>query len=228
LVRRIYSALYNLIIGLFTTSKHLAKHAVTIQYPEEKRTDIPERSRGLVVLLSDKETGQLNCTVCMLCQRACPCGAIDIKEHRDEETKKRVLDDFIVDHTICCFCGICEETCNFAGIKLATYYENSTFTKDELIEHKDELQKRGLDVPYEKPVKKKPAAKPADKKPAGKPEAKAEDKKEAPLPTPEEAKDKPDKNVTAADARPEEEKEKPSDAKPAETPETKDNDRSED
>jgi NADH-quinone oxidoreductase subunit I len=225
--------LYNLIIGLFTTSKHLAKHAVTIQYPEEKRTDIPERSRGLVVLLSDKETGQLNCTVCMLCQRACPCGAITIKEHRDEQTKKRVLDDFIVDHTICCFCGICEETCNFAGIKLATYYENSTFTKDELIEHKDELQKRGLDVPYEKPVKKKPAAKkpaakPADKKPADKLEAKAEVKKETPPLAPEEAGDKPDKEITAPDTGPEDEKEKPStDTKPAETPETKDNDRSE-
>ena len=40
---------------------------------------MPERSRGVVVLLSDKETGDLNCTMCMLCMRVCPTAAIQIE-----------------------------------------------------------------------------------------------------------------------------------------------------
>lgn len=129
---------------------------------------MPERSRGIVVLLSDKETGELNCTTCLLCARACPCGAINIIHHKDEATKKRVLDDFIVNHTICCYCGLCEEACNFAAIKLANKYENSIYVRDDLIHHTSHLQELGRDVPYEKPVRKKPAAaaKPAAK-PAG-------------------------------------------------------------
>jgi NADH-quinone oxidoreductase subunit I len=159
-VRELVEALKNLVIGLLTTGKHLGRHAVTLQYPTQK-WQMPERSRGIVVLLSDKETGELNCTACMLCMRACPSAAIKIEQHRDEETKKRVLDEFIVDNTICCFCGLCEEACNFAAVKLATKYEFSTLNKEDLIWNKAKLQEVGRDVPYEKPVKKKAAPKPA-------------------------------------------------------------------
>lgn len=160
-MRKLVDAIKNLVIGLLTTGKHLGRHAVTLQYPTEK-WEMPERSRGIVVLLSDKETGKLNCTVCMLCMRACPSYAINIKFEKDEKGK-RILKDFIVDHTICCFCGLCEDACNFAAIKLAPKYEFSTFDKKELIWHTDKLQEIGRDVPYEKPVRKKPAAKPATK-----------------------------------------------------------------
>jgi len=169
-VRELVDAIKNLVIGLFTTGKHLGRHAVMLQYPTEK-WEMPERSRGIVVLLSDKETGKLNCTVCMLCMRACPSYAINIKFEKDEKGK-RILKDFIVDHTICCFCGLCEDACNFAAIKLAPKYEFSTFDKEELIWHTDMLQEIGRDVSYEKPVRKKPAAKPTAKavaKPAAKP-----------------------------------------------------------
>ena len=161
-MRKLVDAIKNLVIGLFTTGKHLGRHAVTLQYPTQ-RWEMPERSRGIVVLLSDKETGELNCTVCMLCMRACPSAAINIEFEKDEKGK-RILKDFVVDNTICCFCGLCQETCNFAAIKMATMYEFSTLNKEDLIWHTDKLQEMGRDVPYEKPVrKKKPAAKPAPK-----------------------------------------------------------------
>lgn len=163
MVKKLVDAIKNLVIGLFTTGKHLGRHAVTLQYPKEKWQEMPERSRGIVVLLSDKETGKLNCTVCMLCQRACPTAAIRIEFEKVE--KKRVLKDFIVDNTICCFCGLCEDTCNFAAIKMAPKYEFSTLSKEDLIWHRDKLQEMGRDVPYEKPVRKKKAVakKPAEK-----------------------------------------------------------------
>ncbi len=174
-MKKLLSAIKNLVVGLFTTGKHLGRHAVTVQYPTEKWT-MPERSRGIVVLLSDKETGELNCTVCMLCMRACPTAAIDIQYDKDEKGK-RILKDFVVDHGLCCFCGLCEEACNFAALKMATKYEFSTLNKEDLVWHTDKLQEVGRDVPYEKPERKKPEAK-AAAKPAVKAEAPTEPPKD--------------------------------------------------
>jgi NADH-quinone oxidoreductase subunit I len=155
---------WNLLVGMRVTGKHLGRHAVTVQYPEE-RDNIPERSRGIVVLLSDKETGELNCTACMLCMKACPTAAIRIEAPRDEK-KKRVLKSFVVDNGICCFCGLCEEACNFAAIKMATKYEFSTLDKGDLVWDMKKLQEVGLDVPYTPKPKKKPKPKPAADKAA--------------------------------------------------------------
>lgn len=135
-----------LIQGLQIAGKHLGRHAVTVQYPEQK-DNIPECSRGMVVLLSDQETGELNCTACMLCARACPTGAITIDAPRNEQ-KKRELQQFSVDNTLCCFCGLCEESCKFSSIKLATFYEWSAYDRGTLEFDIKKLQEWGKDVPY--------------------------------------------------------------------------------
>jgi NADH-quinone oxidoreductase subunit I len=172
LVKQFASGIYNLILGLFTTSKHLGRHAITIQYPKERWT-MPERSRGMVVLLTDHETGKLNCNACLLCMRACPSGAIEIEFTKDEK-KKRHLKEFTVDYNMCCLCGLCESTCNFAALKMAPKYEFPEFDRANLIYDSKKLAAAGFDVPYEKPVrKKKPVVKKAVDKPA---EAKTDDK----------------------------------------------------
>lgn len=165
LVKQFVSGIYNLLLGLVTTSKHLGRHAVTLQYPKE-RWEMPERSRGMVVLLTDHETGKLNCTACLLCMRACPSGAIEIEAEKDEKGKRHLV-EFKVNYHICCFCGLCEDACNFAAIKMATKYEFPEYDKDKLVYDSKKLQEMGMDVPYEKPVKKKPVAKkPAEDKAA--------------------------------------------------------------
>jgi len=157
--RSLIDGIYNLLLGLSVTAKRLPKPAVTLQYPDE-RWEMPERSRGIVVLLSDKETGELNCTGCLLCQKACPTGAITIEREKNEQ-KKWYAKSFTVDNTICCFCGLCEEACNFAAIKMATMYEFSVYNQSELIYDINRLQELGRDVPYTPRPKKKPAPKPA-------------------------------------------------------------------
>ena len=152
----VFEGLKELIRGMGITGKHLGRHAITIQYPEEK-WQMPERSRGIVVLLSDKETGELNCTGCMLCMRACPTAAISIDAPRGED-KKRRLKKFVVDNGLCCFCGLCEEACNFCAIKMATMYEFSALNKDDLVWDMRKLQEKGRDVDYVDTRKKKPAA----------------------------------------------------------------------
>lgn len=179
-MRKLVSAIKNLIIGLITTAKHLPRKEVTIQYPDE-RWPMPERSRGIVVLLSDKETGELNCTTCLLCERACPSAAIKIIYEKDEK-KKRHLKDFIVDNALCCFCGLCEEACNFAALKMAGKYEFSTWDKEDLIWHTDKLQEIGRDVPYEPRKKRVPKPKPQPPADSAKPQSPTDEEKSAPPP----------------------------------------------
>ncbi len=171
-MKQFFSGIYNLVLGLLTTGKHLGRHAITLQYPKE-RWPMPERSRGVVVLLSDKESGKLNCTACMLCMKACPVAAISIEREKNAETKKWEAIKFVIDNTICCFCGLCEETCAFDAIKLANKYEFATFDQSALIYDKSHLAELGRDVPYTPTVKKKlvvkkpvATAKPEDDKPA--------------------------------------------------------------
>ncbi len=161
LLKDIKDGIYNLLLGLGVTAKRLPERAVTLQYPDE-RWEMPERSRGVVVLLSDKETGKLNCTACMLCQKACPTAAIIIEREKNEQ-KRWYPTSFTIDNTICCFCGLCEEACNFAALKMATMYEFSVYDQSELVYDINRLQELGRDVPYTPIPKKKPVAKPAAK-----------------------------------------------------------------
>lgn len=158
---RFWAGIKNLLIGLGVTLRHLFSHAITLQYPTE-RWEMPERSRGMVVLLSDKDTGELNCTACILCMKGCPTGAIQIERHRGED-KRWKLDEFHLDHTICCYCGFCQEACNFDAIKLVPKYEYSTYDKADLFYDTAKLQELGRDVDYTPKRPKKPAAKPAPK-----------------------------------------------------------------
>jgi NADH-quinone oxidoreductase subunit I len=143
LIKTIYSGVYNLILGLTVTVKHMGKHAVTLQYPKERWT-MPERSRGCVVLLSDPETEKLRCIACGLCYKTCPNNAIKFSSDKDE-AGKRFAQVFEVDTGICIYCGLCEEICPVKGkaIKLVPLYEFSVYDKKDLIYNKEKLAQIG-------------------------------------------------------------------------------------
>lgn len=108
----------NLIKGMATTAKVLARGAHTQQYPHVE-PHLPERSRGVVALLEE------NCTSCMLCARECPSWCIYIDSHKEEvpaqteggRTRQRnELDRFEIDYSLCMYCGICVEVCPFDAL----------------------------------------------------------------------------------------------------------------
>lgn len=67
-----------IIHGMVRTLEHLVHpRPVTRKYPYEKR-ELPERSRGLIALLLEPETGIFKCESCLMCEKACPPRAISI------------------------------------------------------------------------------------------------------------------------------------------------------
>lgn len=74
--------------GVLTGLKVIAQHLVkfpklTRLYPHVKPV-LPERSRGLIQLTVEKETGTLKCEACRLCEKVCPPRAITI-EYRQRD-----------------------------------------------------------------------------------------------------------------------------------------------
>jgi len=139
------NGIYNLILGMWTTVKYLFSHAITLQYPKE-RWPMPERSRGVVVLTTDPETGKLKCIACAMCVKTCPTSAITMEPETDETGKKqRYPKVFQVDQGVCIFCGLCEEVCPVKekAIKFVNQYEFSVYTKQELIYDMEKLAEIG-------------------------------------------------------------------------------------
>lgn len=145
IIRRTVDGFYNLILGMWTTLQYLFSHAITLQYPKE-RWPMPERSRGIVSLTTDAETGKLKCIACALCVKTCPTAAITMIPETDEQGKKqRYPKEFEIDLGICIFCGLCEEVCPVKqkAIKLINKYEFSVYTKKELIYDMEKLAQIG-------------------------------------------------------------------------------------
>lgn len=127
---------FELIRGIVITSRHFfvnmffhflkvlriktrRKGAVTIQYPEEKKS-IARRHRSLHRLMK-REDGKPRCVACLLCLTVCPseCIYIEAAEDSDLEVQK-YPSTFIIDLNRCCFCGFCVEACPEDAIRMDT------------------------------------------------------------------------------------------------------------
>jgi len=116
--------------GLAITLRQLFSKPCTIQYPEE-RLVWPPRTRGRLVMPQDTETGKVRCTACMLCQRICPNGSIEITT-RTNEAGRRELADYIHHLDRCTFCGLCVEICTFDALRMSHEHELAVEDKARL------------------------------------------------------------------------------------------------
>ena len=128
-MKEFFLGIYNLFVGLKATFVHLFKPAVTLQYPEEKRT--PDKNfRGNLRLRRDK------CTSCMICVNYCPNYCISL-DYIVGEDKKRKLRNYTVDMGLCMYCCICTEVCPFDANYWDQNYERGVYNRKDLIERKD-------------------------------------------------------------------------------------------
>lgn len=144
-VREALEAVKNVGVGMGITFKNMVSHpSITEDYPFTKR-EVPPGYRGIPVLLSD-EDGDLKCISCRKCENICPIQCITIEDHRDEETRRKVVDRFDLDASICMFCGLCAEVCPVEGkaIAMSDIYELTMEDPDEFVFDKNKLRQLGL------------------------------------------------------------------------------------
>ena len=129
--------LWDLLLGLRLTGRHLLSRKITVQYPEEKTPQSP-RFRGLHALRR-YPNGEERCIACKLCEAVCPALAITIEsEQRADGTRRTTRYD--IDLFKCIYCGFCEESCPVDSIVETRVYEfcfekrgDNVITKDQLL-----------------------------------------------------------------------------------------------
>ena len=133
--------------AMVTTMRTMLRKPVTIQYPTVHR-EIPERNKGLPLLLWDFEADEPYCTGCHACERACPveCMTVIMKDNprfaEGKSKRRKIVDEFWIDYGRCMRCGICVEVCNFEAIAMNnswTAQEQSRFDRSDLVQDLDQL-----------------------------------------------------------------------------------------
>jgi len=142
------------LIGLGTTMKHMFEVVVkgkdrVIQYPEERREDIPVEEGGMlkqsyrgVHRLNKDEEGRVKCVACFMCSTACPASCIHIEAGEAPwKDREKYPVKFDIDELRCIYCGMCEEACPVDAIELTSVYDIIGLTRQEMIFDKSKLLK---------------------------------------------------------------------------------------
>ncbi len=119
--------------GLMVTIKHLLRHPVTVQYPEQ-RLNISRRFRG-----SELIWNQEKCTGCGTCAKTCPQGAIEIVTSTSQVENKYAVEKYEVDTGYCIQCGLCIEACPYEALYLGYSYECARYRRGELVQSKEAM-----------------------------------------------------------------------------------------
>jgi NADH-quinone oxidoreductase subunit I len=143
--------------GLGTTLKHVigsagkwlggGKMLKTLEYPEQRREDIPVEEGGAnignfrgVHRLNRDEEGRVRCVACFMCATACPANCIHIEGAESPwDDREKYPIKFDLDELRCIFCGMCEEACPVDAIELTYTYDIVGLTRQEMIFDKEKL-----------------------------------------------------------------------------------------
>jgi NADH-quinone oxidoreductase subunit I len=132
-VRAVLRAMQVTFVNLFRTP-------VTVHYPDETRA-YPDRYRGLLALVYDKETGEEACIGCRLCEYVCPPAVIKVEMLKAE--KRNYAKTFTLELYACEFCELCVQVCPTDAIVMLKSFDLSTSDRRELLLDKDRLHALG-------------------------------------------------------------------------------------
>ena len=117
--------------GLTVTIRHLFRHPITVQYPEQ-RLNPSRRIRGNELIWNREK-----CTGCGTCAKTCPQGAIEITTSTDMTENKYVVEEYQVDTGYCISCGLCVEACPYEALHFGYAYERAKYRRGELVQTKE-------------------------------------------------------------------------------------------
>ena len=119
--------------GLTVTIRHLFRHPVTVQYPEQ-RLNTSRRIRGNELVWDN-----LKCTGCATCAKACPQGAIKIITSVKAEENKYHVEQIEVDTGYCIQCGLCVEACPYQAMYMGYAYERAKYRRGDIVQANEQL-----------------------------------------------------------------------------------------
>ena len=123
------------------TLRNLFRRPVTVQYPTVKRV-YPDRFRGILALVYEKDTGEEACIGCRLCEFICPPQVIKVEMLKAE--KRNYAKRFTLELYSCEFCELCVQVCPTDAIIMLKTFDLATADRRELLLDKDRLHALGL------------------------------------------------------------------------------------
>ena len=134
IVRAVLRAMRVTLVNLF-------RKPVTVHYPDKTRA-YPDRYRGLLALVYDKDTGEEACIGCRLCEYVCPPAVIKVEMLKGE--KRNYAKTFSLELYACEFCELCVQVCPTDAIVMMKSFDMPTTDRRELLLDKDRLHAIGL------------------------------------------------------------------------------------
>jgi NADH-quinone oxidoreductase subunit I len=123
------------------TLRNLFRRPVTVQYPTVKRV-YPDRFRGILALVYEKDTGEEACIGCRLCELICPPLVIKVEMLKAE--KRNYAKTFTLELYSCEFCELCVQVCPTDAIIMLKTFDLATSDRREMLLDKDRLHALGL------------------------------------------------------------------------------------
>jgi NADH-quinone oxidoreductase subunit I len=123
------------------TLVNLFRRPVTVHYPDRERT-YPDRYRGLLALVYEKDTGEEACIGCRLCEYVCPPAVIKVEMLKGQT--RNYAKTFTLELYACEFCELCVQVCPTDAIVMLKSFDLSTADRRELLLDKDRLHALGL------------------------------------------------------------------------------------
>jgi NADH-quinone oxidoreductase subunit I len=124
------------------TLKAAFSRPLTVQYPEQPIAIYPRfRARHE---LRRYESGLERCIGCMLCEAACPTGAIHVEAAENDPANptspgERYASVYEVNLMRCVFCGDCETACPVEAVVLGHDFELAVYSRDGFLLTKEQL-----------------------------------------------------------------------------------------
>ena len=127
--------------ALGITFLNFVRKPVTVHYPEVKRV-YPDRFRGILALVYEKDTGEEACIGCRLCELICPPQVIKVEMLKAE--KRNFAKTFTLELYSCEFCELCVQVCPTDAIIMLKSFDLPTADRREMLLDKDRLHALGL------------------------------------------------------------------------------------